>query len=57
VLREPSKMEQRYDAVAAVVREGLTLSERVEDLPSHMAVYRALLRHSLIKARTQQLKG
>jgi hypothetical protein len=50
-------MEQRYDAVAAVVREGLTLSEGVEDLPSHMAVYRALLCHGLIKARTQQLKG
>jgi hypothetical protein len=50
-------MEQRYDAVAAVVREGLTLSEGVEDLPSHMAVYRVLLCHGLIKARTQQLKG
>jgi len=27
VLREFSKMEQRYDAVVAVVRDGLTVSE------------------------------
>jgi hypothetical protein len=31
--------------------------EGVEDLPSRMAVYRALLGHGPIEVRTRQLKG
>ena len=46
MLREPSKMEQRYDAVAAVVRDGHTLSEVAEKLGvSRQSSYRWMLRY------------
>jgi transposase InsO family protein len=35
VLKEPSKMEQRYDAVAAVLRDGLRVSEVAEKFGVH----------------------
>ena len=46
MLMELSKMEQRYDAVVAVIRDGLTVTEAAEKFGvSRQSIYRWMLRY------------
>ena len=46
MLREPSKVEQRYDAVIAVIRDGLAVSEVAEKVGvSRQSLYRWMARY------------
>jgi transposase InsO family protein len=46
MLKEPTKVEQRYDAVLAVIRDGLTVSEVAEKIGvSRQSLYRWMARY------------
>jgi transposase len=46
MLKEPTKVEQRYDAVLAVIRDGLTVSEVAEKVGvSRQSLYRWMARY------------